>query len=109
MDKLTEFEELMQPIDTVVSMVFKRELQNAINIIFNNYKESSIYNNSSQEDIDKCVKVGIERCLNLISKNYRKKVIKKVFTDDGIIYYLYMSLYTLTLSSLEDKISSIPT
>ena len=108
MEKTTEFEEMMIPIDAVVTMVFKRELQNNVNGIFENYKENATSNNSSQSDIDKCVKEGIERCLSLISKNYRKKILNKVFTDDGIIYYLYMSLYTLILSDLENKISSIP-
>ena len=106
-NQLTEFDQLINPVDTLISLIYKRELKFAILEFFQKYGEASLSNKGALEEMDITIKTFVSRTLASISKKYRKKL-RLVLTDDGIIYYIYSNFYVLMITELEERIDSMP-
>lgn len=107
LNQLTEFNQLINPVDTMIALIYKRELKFIILEFFHKYGDTSLSNKGALEEMDSIIKKFVFRTISNISKKYRKKL-RLVLTDDGIIYYIYSNFYNLVIIELEDKIESIP-
>ncbi len=100
----SKFEEDIFALDTVIEIVFSRELKYKTNIIFEKYRGDSLKTESAQKEIDDNIKIAVKRCLILISSTYRKQLYG-IFSKDGLVYYIYSFFYNLFISELENKIN----
>lgn len=105
-EKVTEFEEYMIPLDIAITMVFKRELEKDIPEHFSKYGRDCLSNPNSLIELNDMLKAHVAKVLSLIAKDYRKRL-RKVYTDDGIIYYIYSNLHNMLSTDIEDRISRL--
>ncbi len=103
----TEFEQLISPIDTMIALVYRRELKYRLLEFFTKYESSCLMHPNALEELEILIKEFVSRTIKLLAKEYIDKL-KVVFNDDGIIYYIYSHFYNLTITELEDKLESLP-
>jgi len=106
MENRSKFEEDTFALDTIIDLIFNRELKYKINILFEKYREGSLKEESSQQEVDEYIKIAVKRCLQLISSFYRKQLFE-TFSKDGLVYYIYSCFYNLFVSELENKINPV--
>lgn len=105
--ELTEFEQLISPTDTMITLIYRRELKYKLLEFFIKYESTSLTNPNALKELETLIKGFVSRTITLLSKDYIKKL-QIVFNNDGIIYYIYSHFYSLTIAELEDKIESLP-
>jgi len=106
MENRSKFEEDTFALDTIIDLIFNRELKYKINILFEKYREGSLKEESSQQEVDEYIKIAVKRCLQLVSSFYRKQLFE-TFSKDGLVYYIYSCFYNLFVSELENKINPV--
>jgi len=102
----TEFDTMIQPLDVIISIVYRRELSFEIPEFFNKYKEISLQHQPALEELEVLIKKSISRILTLFSKPYMNKL-HQILNDDGIIYYIYTNLFSLIVNDIESLLSSM--
>lgn len=103
----TEFEQLINPTDTIITLIYRRELKYRLLEFFTKYESTSLTNPNALKELEALIKEFVSRTLQLLSGEYLKKL-HLVFNDDGIIYYIYSHFYSLTIAELEEKTESLP-
>jgi hypothetical protein len=103
-----EFDELIRPVDTIISMVYSRDIKNRLPDLFEKYKELSLIHQSSHKDLNDILKESVKQCLLLLSKQYLKKKLFKVLSQDGLIYYIYTQIHLLAIGGLTELIDNMP-
>jgi len=102
--RLTKFEDEIFALESIIELVYNRELKESANVIFEKYRNEGLTSLSSQKDIDEYIKDAVKKCLKLTSNKYRKQLYN-TFSEDGLIYYIYSFFYNLFITELENKIN----
>lgn len=103
---VTEFEEVMQALDTVITMHFKRVLKSRVNALYYKYREK-IIETSGQNELEALLKESVTRILPLLSNNYIKQI-EIYYTPEGLIFYIYNCLRTCVFTELKIEEEDVP-
>lgn len=101
----TEFETLIQPLSIMINLIYDREIKYLIPAHFSKYGDISLINSGALDEINTIIKTNVKHCLTMVSKTYMKKL-NHIFNNDGIIYYIYTSMYNSITTDIEKLISS---
>lgn len=100
---LSQFEELMNPLDIMIALIFKREVVFQLDEFHVKYGNTCLTGTGALTDFEAIIKHFVARTIQLLSTIYLNKI-KVVLNDDGLIYYIYTHFYTLATGELEEKL-----
>lgn len=93
-DQLSHFDQLIQPLNIMIEIVFTKYCAAAVAKLKENYKDSVKNNNTSIDQIKEILTNGNKIVLQSISPTYLTKL-KNVYSEDGIIFYIESGLKQL--------------
>jgi hypothetical protein len=99
---MSQYEQDLEPLLDCVDIIFQTELIPFIAVERHKYKEAFLSSDTSKRDFSSQIKSNVVNVLNLLSKQYITKLKQLYFSDDGLILYIFTSLYKLADETLKE-------
>ena len=83
----TPFDQLIQPLDIMIEIVYNKYCSAPLMKLVADYKETVRSNKHAAELLQKIIADGIKSVLSSLSRTYLKKI-NNIYSNDGLIYYI---------------------
>jgi len=104
-EQLSEFDQIIQPLDIMINLIYHQSITPQISKLIKLYGLDTLKNQNSLNNINEIVKSNIETILMNLSKTYLKKL-RCVYSNDGVVYYIFSTLYSLFTQNIELTLSN---
>lgn len=90
-NQTTPFEQLIQPLDIMIDIVYNKYCALSLSKLVSDYKETVRTNKNAADILQKIIADGVKSVLSSLSRTYLKKI-SNIYSNDGLIYYIDFKL-----------------
>ena len=83
----TPFDQLIQPLDIMIEIVYNKYCLSSLMKLVSDYKETVRSNKNATDLLQKIIADGVKSVLSSLSRTYLKKI-NNIYSNDGVIYYI---------------------
>lgn len=105
--KSDDFQLLLSPIDTMISVSFIEHIRDNLENHCNTYKDEVFTSENSLKELNILLKDTVIKTESYLSKNYKKKLLD-YFNEESLSLYIYSQLKQLMTNCINNDSDCIP-
>ena len=105
MSELSEFEELLIPLDIMTSTVFNEHVKYELVKLYHSHREDILISNVSLAAQETIISTNVKLILMQLSRGYVKKLLT-YYSNDGLVLYVMSCLKKLIYSDLSSRLEN---
>lgn len=105
MSDISEFEELLIPLEVMISTVFTEHVKYQLIKLYQDHRHDVLISNAAMSTQEELISSNVKVILLQLSKTYTKKLLS-FYSNDGLLLYIISSLKKLIYSELSSRLEN---